>query len=122
MEIYFDKNCFNVLKDIYKRGLQGITWSDLRKKHGDNADEQFLINLSKELYICTKDSEGMWINYAGGQAPVVEPKKFRSYCTPKGNAFIEERRYNFRRWFIPTVISIISLLISIFTLGLNIVL
>lgn len=118
MEIYFDKKKLKVLSAIYRKKNKGITWGKLQKKYEEDATPEFLIYLSREMYICTVDAKGNIIPFEKGVQPTIKGD-FKAYTTSKGNSFIEERRYNFLRWIIPTIISVISLLVSFFSLALS---
>lgn len=113
VEIYFDHKAVAVLRAIRRSGDNGITWGKLQKRFGENADVFFLENLSAELYILTKNEQGKWIDYTNEPQKVVSPL-FRSYITPRGNALLESRDFNFWKWVIPTLISTSALIVSVF--------
>jgi hypothetical protein len=107
--IYFDGKTLSILWCIKRSRDKGITWGELRKKYGeDNANPFLLETMSKELYTVTKDQKGEWINEWNGTIY----DSFRSFCTPKGNEILEKRLFDFWKWIIPTLISIVALVIS----------
>lgn len=112
MEIHFDRKTLSILRYIYNRKNRGATWGQLKKKFGDDvANEYLLLALSKELYTCTKSPSGRWLPMQDGWGgPFLDD--FCSYCTPKGNEFLERRLFDFWKWIIPTLISVAALCIS----------
>lgn len=115
MEIYFDKQRVKMLKHLYRNQKRGVSLGTLQKQFGDTADTFVLICLFQELYIVFKDENGNFLNLNRTPWPTFKPS-FRVFITPRGNAFLEERCYNFWRWIIPTLISIAALIISFFSL------
>ena len=111
--IYFDKKTLSVLRFIKSSGDKGVTWGKLRKKFGDDACVQLLINFTNEEYVVTKDSCGNWIYK--NEFPIMLDSDFRSFSTPKANELIETRVFNFWKWIIPTFISLVALVMSIVT-------
>lgn len=116
MEIYFDKQNLRILTAIYRSGERGITWRQLQKRFGDRADDYFLMNLSSAGYTVTQDQNGNWIDYPDSRPLQTDPG-FRSFVTDRGRAYLEDRVYSFRRWLIPTLISISALIVSVMSLA-----
>lgn len=109
--IYFDKRTLAVLRCIKRSGKNGITWAELQKKFGDDADIYLLMSFTNELYISTCDSDKKWLYGKDLKSP--NSDFFRSYSTPKANELIEKRLFDFWKWIIPTLISVIALVISV---------
>lgn len=109
--IYFDKKTLSILRYIKRKKDKGATWGELQKKFGeDHADILLLQHFSEDLYTLTKDGDGNWIDFKKW-SPV--SGKFRSFCTTKGNEFIERRSFDFWKWVIPTLISVTALVVSV---------
>lgn len=111
MEIYFDKNTIKILWDIHRHGDKGASCGTLRDKHKEAGNIFLLEALTKEQYIVTQNEKGEWIdfnNFSGHSN-----QNFRSYCAARGNEFLEKRVFNFWKWVIPTVISILALIVSV---------
>ena len=119
MEIIFDKQNLLILSAICQSGDRGITWGRLQRRFGESANPYFLMNLSSAGYTATKDQNGQWINFPEERPFTVKPG-FRSVATDRGRAYLEERDYSFRRWLIPTLTSIVALVISIISLVLSV--
>ena len=66
--------------------------------------------LNSELYIVTQDQNGDWINFDKWNK--ISYDSFRSFSTGKLNEIIEKRSFDFWKWVIPTVISVLALVIS----------
>lgn len=111
MEIYFDKKTTAVLKAIYKRKSKGITLGELQTRFGEYANTYLLISLCNALYTVAEDDNSNFLDFASVIKPTIEPS-FRLFITPKGNALLETKAFNFGKWIIPTLISILSLAIS----------
>lgn len=109
--IYFDKRSLRVLWFIYHRKDKGASWIELQKKFNSAANIFFLESLSREEYTVTKNQIGEWINFNEYESS--RCANFRSYCTAKGNELLESRKFNFWKWTIPTLVSIIALAVSI---------
>lgn len=110
MVIYFDRKTLSILKYIYRSGDRGVSWEQLRSKYGDKAPVSLLVNLDIAEYTVTKDQNGNWI-YDKDKFRSTHGT-FRSFCTSKGNELIETRCFNFWKWIIPTIISIVALVVS----------
>lgn len=113
--VVFDKKTLGILKYIHNRSKNGVTWATLQKKFGEDDANIFLLEaLNKEQYLVTKDIEGQWIDF--DQPQLIMDSRFVSFATPKANEMIERKYYDFWKWMIPTVISVVALLISILAL------
>lgn len=107
--IYFDRKTLSILWYIKRSGEKGVTWGRLQKKYGEDVANPFLLeSFSKELYTVTKDQNGEWIHEWG----TALHESYRSFCTPKGNEILENRLFDFWKWIIPTLISIVALVVS----------
>lgn len=109
--IDFDRKTLAILRCIKHSRGKGVSWGTLQKRYGEDAANPFLLeDMSKELYTATKDCDGKWINFEEWDR--VSDYRFRSYSTPKGNELIERRCFDFWKWIIPTLISVVALVIS----------
>lgn len=112
MVIYFDRKTLSILRYIHRRGSRGATWGQLYKKFGEDAANPYLLeSLSTELYTATKGHDGKWLSFDAHWDKIVYDD-FRSYCTPKGNELLEKRLFDFWKWVIPTLISVVALCFS----------
>lgn len=64
--------------------------------------------------VVTKNTEGQWIDF--NQQQFYLDSQFLSFATPKANEMIERKCFDFWKWIIPTLISVVALLISILVL------
>lgn len=108
--MHFDKKIYKLLKAIYRSGDDGILWGKLRQKFGDDGLHETLDLLGQEQYIANKDSSGQFLP---PEHQHFTSDDFRAFCTPKGGEFIYNREIAFRRWLIPSVISVIAILVSV---------
>ena len=111
--IYFDHKTTKVLLFIKFKGDKGATWEEIMKKFNKKKEVvgmSLLELFSSELYTVTKDGDGNWIDFSNWSHHA--SYDFRSFCSPRGNEFLEQRIFNFWKWTIPTFISIIALIIS----------
>ena len=124
--IYFDKDTLSVLKHIYKKGDNGATWAELRTKFDDHANIFLLEALSRELYTVTKDKTeksnfDKWIDFNTWEGP--DCSNFISFISPRGKELLQKRSFDFWKWMIPTIISLLALALSvltfIFTVGVD---
>ncbi len=113
---YFDKKTLKILKYIYKCGDKGAEWSYILDNF-ENASIEMLLEFNTSLYATAFYKDGKPIPYATFHITSVEG--IRSYCTPKGSQLLEDRIFNLWKWAIPTIISLISLLVSIITFWLT---
>ncbi len=109
--IYFDKETTQLLKYICKH--EGESEKTLRRKFGDGVSST-LILLVQDQYILAKDDDGKWHEH--DKLPFYSSDLFTYFATPKGNELIETKIFNFRKWFIPLAISIVSIMISVASL------
>ena len=68
-------------------------------------------SLTREKYIVTQNEKGEWVDF--DELGAHSSKDFRSYCSPRGNEFLEKRVFNFWKWIIPTIISTLALIVSV---------
>lgn len=111
MEIYFDKKTIKILWDIRRHGDKGISWETLRDKHKETGNVFLLESLTKEKYIVTQNEKGEWVDF--DELGAYSNKDFRSYCSPRGNEFLEKRVFDFWKWIVPTIISTLALIVSV---------
>ena len=110
--IYFDRKTLRILSFIRRRKDKGVPWDTLQKKFGSDAANPYLLEaLTDELYTVTRDQNGKWISFDQGWDHAIHGS-FRSYCTPKGKALLERRSFDFWKFIIPTVISVVALVVS----------
>ena len=115
MEIYFDRKTLSLLKCIKRSGDRGVTWEMLRKKFGtDRACDEMLMHLSLAMYTASKTDKGEWADFLTYDC--VPNDEFRSVVTPKGHELLERRSFDFWKWIIPTLISVIALAFSVLSL------
>ena len=120
--VYFDKKTLSILKFIKHSGKNGVTWQTILNECKDKeVSIQLLENLTREKYIVTQNECGEWVDFKTleKQLPIHQNSHFKSFATPKGNELIDLRCFNFWKWVIPTVISIISLVISTVSFWIN---
>ena len=114
--IHFDRRTRSILRFINHRGDKGVSWGLLEKRFGeDDANAYLLESLSVELYTVTKDGTGNWIHFDDKFSQVID-SGFVSFCTPKGRELLERMSFDFWKWIIPTLISIVALVISCISL------
>ena len=109
--VYFDKKTLSILKFIKHSGKNGVTWQAiLNGCKGKEVSIQLLENLTREKYIVTQNECGEWVDFETleKQLPIHQ-----------NSHLIELRCFNFWKWVIPTVISIISLVISTVSFWIN---
>lgn len=117
--VYFDRKTLRILRHINSCGDKGITWEKLREKFGEDDANIFLLeDLSKEHYTVTKDQNGKWVDFSYSSG--VFYSTFRSYCSPKGKQLLETRSFDFWKWIIPTIISVIALALSLISVLLSV--
>lgn len=109
--IYFDKETLRLLKYICKH--KGVSEKTLIQKFGDDISDT-LILFVQEQYVLAKDDDGEWCRH--DKPPFHSSYRFTYFSTPKGNELIETKIFNFRKWFIPLTISIVSMMISVASL------
>ena len=127
--IYFDKRNLNLLKIIY-RSKDGITFDAISKKvlppelyekeKKDGAEEckekeqlnASIISFFNEGYIGCTNTDKAWIKLPDVIVGVTAKANF--FCTEKGNEYLEKRSYGFWKWALPTIISVLALIVSVF--------
>lgn len=70
--------------------------------------------LSKDGFIVTAAQECDLVSFNNWDGEY--DNTFRSFSTLKGDEYIETKCFNFIKWIIPTIISLMALTISIITL------
>lgn len=109
--MYFDRRTARLLLFIYLSGDRGVSWGTLRKVFKRTANIFVLESLTNEGYTVTKDSSDHWIAFT--EDNIHRDSNYRSFCSTKGNAFLENRIFNFWKWTIPTIISVAALIVSV---------
>lgn len=109
--VYFDKTTLAVLRYIYKSRDNGVTWGDIIDRFGERGIGIFALEaLTKEGYIATQDCNGSWLTF--DTLDIFRDSKFRSFTLPRGSELLETRSFNFWKWTIPTIISVVALVVS----------
>ena len=110
--IHFDRQTLSILRYIQRSGKQGVTWETIWKKFGEEDANSLLLEVfSEELYTITKGHDEEWLAFDDRWDRHVYGD-FRSFCTAKGNELLEKRSFDFWKWVIPTIISVIALVVS----------
>lgn len=109
--ISFDRRTRRVLRRIYWSDRRGITWAELSRLYGDDASVFLLESLTKELYIVTKCGDELVSEF--GFRFVRDPESLRAFITPKGRDLLERASFDFWKFIIPLLISVVSLLVSL---------
>lgn len=112
--MHFDKKLIKLLTTIKRN--DGIKHCKLLEKFDDDF-LTLLIPLIQEGYILAKNKDGKYYFYS--QEPYFTDIEYTYYTTTKGNELVEKKAFDFWKWIIPTIISIISLVISTITLLLS---
>ena len=109
--IVFDRRTRRVLRRIYWCDRRGITWAELARLYGEDSGTFLLESLTKELYIVTKCGDEL-VNEFGPDF-IRNPETLRAFITPKGRDLLERASFDFWKFIIPLLISVISLLVSL---------
>ena len=113
--IYFDRKNLSVLLYIYRRRGKGVSLQTLWDRFGDDRAGIFFIGeLLADGYILVSDSSGRFL--LPKEEHFLWSGDFRCFCSPKGNEFLERRFFDFWKFTIPLLISILALVVSYFTL------
>lgn len=110
MEIYFDKETRKILRYIKRH--PGNTLQKMQEKFGDSADAMTFINLCMADYLVCKHPVGSLTAFKSPS----EWKLFGEdnfWISPKGKKVLEDHFDRLWQWSIPTVISVISLVVSV---------
>lgn len=111
--IYFDRTARSILKRIYRSGKNGVLWSAVESKYGDEYGTSFMEQLAANDYTINKNAKNQTIE--PGYDNFKDTSTYRAFITSKGCEFVQERCYNFWKWVVPTLISVASLVISTLT-------
>lgn len=109
--IHFDRKTLGILRLINRRGDKGASWGLIMKRYSTDANIFLLESLSIEHYTVTKNESGEWIRFDEKLGPHRDAG-FVSFSTPKGRELLERMTFDFWKWVIPTLISVIALAIS----------
>lgn len=109
--IYFDFHTLCVLLYIRMHRGKGANWADATSFFHKIRNLEFTLqDLAREGYICVTDEKRRIISFPVDYRPT-EPT-FLMYSTPKGNEIIERRIFDFWKFWLPLLISIVSLVVS----------
>jgi hypothetical protein len=73
-----------------------------------------LINLCREQYLLCRKDDGTFTDFSDGEFST--SSTFKYWATPKTDKYLEDRNQNLFKWAFPTLIALISLLVSIIAL------
>lgn len=107
--IYFNKKTYKILKAIYS--CDTITSADLRNRFGDIGG--LLIFLVRDNYIGAQYPDGTYAIFNDDSMPWRDSFDTNWFTLPRGDLIIEERRWRLMSWFVPVIISAVSLVISL---------
>lgn len=108
--VVFDLRTLRVLWCISRNSRLGITWDELLNLYPDFASKSLLENLTLELYILT-ETDGRQVT-AFGPGYQYNLSVLRAYITPKGRELLERRFFDFFKFVIPLIISVLALAVS----------
>ncbi|MBA4686340.1 MAG: hypothetical protein H2184_04235 [Candidatus Galacturonibacter soehngenii] len=110
--IVIDKKTLKLLKYIQKK--DNPTARQILK-YGKYSSDFLLVALCQNGYlVCTKDDKSL-TQFIDEPLPIHTTHSYRYWATPLTNKYIEDYDSKIRSWSLPTLISFISLVISIFT-------
>lgn len=109
--MYFDRRTTRVLLFIYMSRDHGVSWGTLHKVFKKTANIFLLETLTNEGYTVTCDRPKHSITFT--EDNIHRDANYRSFCSTKGRAFLENRIFNFWKWTIPTIISVVALIVSV---------
>lgn len=122
--IDIDSDTLKKLKYLYKHRKNGCTAKDFMDKFG-NESSAFILEFCKLGYVsfvvdkhpvCEHDFDSYINNRLVKGLPLVNGEEL-IFCISKGNKIVESSKRNLITFFIPLIISIISLIISGATLA-----
>lgn len=118
--IDFDRFAHQTLRLIYRAGRDGYTWLDIEKLLEQNPGlDDLITDLHNEGYITNKDSDGIDITDPLIKTDFSFGHIKTSFCTAKGRAYLQRAALDSLRWFIPILISVLALAVSIVSLVLQ---
>lgn len=122
--IDIDSDTLKMLKYLYKNRKNGCEAKDFLDKFGKESSA-FILEFCKLGYIsftvnkhpvCEHDFESYINNRLTKRLPLINGEEM-IFCISKGNKIVESSRRDLLTFFIPLIISIISLVISAATLA-----
>lgn len=114
MEIHFCRKNIRILR--YIRWHKNATINQINKKFGDDADSFTLVSMCKAGYLVSIKEDGSYSVYDENNSFGVISGKETFWVTPKGQKILDDRFDRFWMWSIPTLISVVALVISAFAL------
>lgn len=112
--IFWNKSNVRILRFII-RHKKGVSIGSVEKKFGERGNISLLINLCREDFVRFGDG-GRFFNLDYG---MTVSNDFLVFATPKAEELIEKRCFEFWRWVIPTLISVVALAMNIISLTLR---
>lgn len=107
--IYMNRKTVRML--WYIRLHKSCTEEEILKNFGDASGSYPLINLCLTDYLLAIRPDNSYTNFQDGN--FVTSCNYRYWLTPKGEEFLDNRFDRLWQWAIPTVISVIALLVSV---------
>lgn len=114
MAIHFSKKPYKVLSWLYHEG--GRSGYEI-KEHFKDDQTTFLIALTNESYIAAQSSDGRFPTFEHKDKPWSPPLDTIWFLLPKGEAYVEDRRWRIMQWLVPVIISATAVIISITALA-----
>ena len=109
MEIYFDRKTIKLLR--YIRCHKSKTLYDIQKKFGEDADIMLIIGLCQCNYLVAIKENGKYTVFSDKAEIIENTETF--WVTPKGKKILDDRFDRLWQWSIPTIISVVALIVSI---------
>lgn len=114
MEIYFDRKNISILR--YIRWHKNVTLDDIQAKFGEDADSFVLVRMCKAGYLLAIKDDGAITDYNEQSDFGIITGKEKFWVSPKGKKVLDDRFDRLWQWFVPTLISVAALIISLFSL------
>lgn len=115
--IYFSRRNLSLLRYIEKQGKRGALWEDIYLRFDFEHETALILSLlTQEGYTYSVDEQGNGLSLKCGDST---KGTMRSMCTDKGAELIERRMFDFWKWIIPTLISVVALTVSALSLLLR---
>lgn len=110
--VILDKHTTKMLRYIKRKDTP--TAGEIIKKFINGDSDMELINLCREGYLLCKKDDGTFTNFVN--EPLVTSYTFKYWATPLTDKYLEDKFSDLQRWMLPTILSIISLVMSLITL------
>lgn len=114
--MYFNRKNYRVLRYIYKH--PGVSEGTLRKILDYDHIRWLIPELIFEGYVGGQLVDGTFIDPKSCPS-ITTAADTKFYCLAKGDAIVEDRRWEIGKWLLPLVFSAISLCIAVVNLILN---